>query len=148
MNIQVLPNWFKKVSLIVFLSASVLASGDDFINGFNAGFSGATPNYDLSKVEGTSQIADSIGGEGIAHLFGALSVLALIMYMLSKEKVEDDYINMLRLESFQFSFMLVSFVALALFAFNKEFYYGLYDSLCMLLWIYLIVFFTKKRFAL
>ena len=41
------------------------------------------------------------------HLFSIL--IGLIIYMFSKEKVEDDYIDKLRLESFQ----LTSLISLA-----------------------------------
>jgi len=65
--------------------------------------------------------------------------------MFSKEKIEDDYINKLRLKSFQ----LTSFIGLALtiiaYAISEEIRLTLDYFIILFLWIYLGVFAIKKR---
>ena len=147
MRIQILPNWCKKMSLIIFLIASILSGGDDFVNGFNAGRNEAAPSYDMANATDTTTISDLIGGETVVNFFQLLAILALVGYILSREKVEDDYLNIIRLESYQIAFLLICSFALVLLIFNVDYSYGLFDSLTLFLWSYLIVFFVKKRIA-
>ena len=90
MKIQILPNWFKKVGLIMFIVGSIIGGGDDFYDGLT----GAAYSSEAGKFS-------MFLGENLIHIFYVLSFIGLLIYMLSKEKVEDDYINKLRLESFQ-----------------------------------------------
>lgn len=147
MHIQIFPNWFKKLSLIVFLFASFLAGADDFLRGYSAGYNGSLVNYTESKFEDFKVVTNMLGGKNIIHLLEILAVLALISYMLSKEKVEDDYINILRLESYQLSFLVISVTALLFHTLHQEFFYGVYDSVSLFVWLYLIIFYFKKRLA-
>jgi hypothetical protein len=65
--------------------------------------------------------------------------------MFSKEKTEDEYINKLRLESFQ----LTSFIGLAItiisYALSEEIELTLDYFIILFLWIYLMIFAIKKR---
>ncbi len=144
MDIQVLPNWFKKIALIVFIITSIISGGDDFSNGFNSGY------YDYNQFQEESQrevtlIADFFGGEQVMHWFHVISVLSILTYMIAKEKVEDDYIKLLRLESYQLAFIIIVLVSFVINIFSVEFKYGLSDTLSLFLWLYLIVFYIKKR---
>jgi len=63
---------------------------DDFLRGWNDVHN---PNYDGPHI-----FEEYFG---VFPLFMALSMLGLLVYMLSRENVEDEYINALRLESYQ-----------------------------------------------
>ena len=71
--------------------------------------------------------------------------LGLIIYFLSKEKIEDDYINILRLESYQVTIiigLILSFITFIIFK-NIEIQNSLFlESFLM---IYLLIFWYKKR---
>ncbi len=148
MNIQILPNWFKKVAVVVFLVTSFISAGDDFINGFRAGAGQTSFNYEQSKIEGSHIISIFVGGEKALHVYGIISILAILAYMLTKEKVEDEYINILRLQSYQLAFLFLAVMGLLLVVFNKAFFYGIDDSIIIFLWLYLIIFYFKKRINL
>ena len=142
MNIQILPNWFKRIALVVFIVSSILSQGDDFIQGFNDGMS-----YTSNKSPQISQdfITNMIGGKQNAYYFKIITLASLLTYLLSKEKIEDDYIKLLRLETYQLSFLIIVIVAFIFFVLGKEHLYNLYDSVQVFLWLYLIIFFLKKH---
>ena len=149
MKTQILPNWFKKVGLIIFIVGSIIGGGDDFMRGWNS------VDCNCETLEKTSQdnkglITVFVGGEGTTHIFYVLSFIGMLIYMLAKEKVEDDYINKLRLESFQITSIITLIIAILLFAFSNSKYPNIQLDLFLALffWFYLITFFIKKRIDL
>ena len=143
MNIQILPNWFKKVALIVFTISYIIVGFDSFLDGVNAAH--ANQQYDYNEVPESQLMTDFVGGKTVINYLSIISLLSIIAYILSKEKVEDDYINILRLESFQLSFVIIIFVGIVFIIFNKNELFGLFDSVTLFLWLYLSIFFIKKR---
>ena len=65
--------------------------------------------------------------------------------MLSKEKVEDDYINKLRLESYQLTAIIGLVVSILLFSFAKDLKLTLDYFIMLYLLFYLVIFFIKKK---
>jgi hypothetical protein len=132
MKIKMLPNWGKKLGFLVFITCSFIAGYSDFMDGLTG------QSYNTGKYE------DLVGKQS-RHVLEILSILGLIIYMFSKEKIEDDYINKLRLESFQ----LTSFIGLAItiiaYAISEEIRLTLDYFIILFLWIYLGVFAIKKR---
>ena len=134
---QILPNWFKKIGLILFLISSIISGGDDFIDGFMT-------SYTNTFHQG-SNIFKSYFGASTIHFFSVLSIVALLVYMLSKEKVEDDFINKLRLESYQLASMIVIIITFLLFSFSENLKLNLDDFITSFMYLYLFIFFIKKR---
>jgi hypothetical protein len=132
MKIKMLPNWGKKLGFLVFITCSFIAGYSDFLDGLTG------QSFNSGRYE------DLVGKQS-RHILEILSILGLIIYMFSKEKVEDDYINKLRLESFQ----LTSFIGLAItiiaYAISEEIRLTLDYFIILFLWIYLGVFAIKKR---
>ena len=143
MNIQILPNWFKKVALIVFAISYIIVGFDSFLDGVNDAH--ANQQYDYNEVPESQLMTDFVGGKTVINYLSIISLLSIIAYILSKEKVEDDYINILRLESFQLSFVIIIFVGIVFILFDKNELFGLFDSVTLFLWLYLSIFFMKKR---
>lgn len=143
MNIQILPNWFKKVALIVFAISYIIVGFDSFLDGVNDAH--ANQQYDYNEVPESQLMTDFVGGKTVINYLSIISLLSIIAYILSKEKVEDDYINILRLESFQLSFVIIIFVGIVFIIFDKNELFGLFDSVTLFLWLYLSIFFMKKR---
>lgn len=145
MNIQILPNWFKKVALIVFIVSSVLSGGDDFIAGWNAA-QNKKMNFEQTN-HNQNYYTNMIGGEKVVHWIAVLATISLLTYMISKEKVEDDYIKLIRLESYQLAFLILVGFALLSFIINKKFLSDLNDSVNVFMLLYLSVFYFKKKLA-
>jgi len=137
MKIQILPNWCKKIGLILFLISSIISGGDDFIDGFMTGFT--------NTFHQGSNIFKLYFGVSTIHFFSVLSIVALLVYMLSKEKVEDDFINKLRLESYQLASMIVIIIIFLLFSFSANLKLNLDDFITSFMYLYLFIFFIKKR---
>jgi len=146
MNIQILPNWFKKVALIVFIVSSILSGGDDFIAGWNDAQNNKKMNFEQTN-HNQHYFTNMIGGEKVIHWIAVLATISLLTYMISKEKVEDDYIKLIRLESYQLAFLILVVLSLLSFIINKKFLSDLDDSVNLFMLLYLVVFYIKKRLA-
>jgi len=64
--------------------------------------------------------------------------------MLSKEKIEDDYIAHLRLESFQLTAIIGLVVSILSYSLSKDMKLTLDYFIFLSTWCYLIIFFIKK----
>lgn len=135
MKLQILPNWCKKIGLILFFSFFVLSAFEEFRKGW---YSVGTINY---KPLMYSEFINKIG----RHYFEIIGILGILMYMLSKEKVEDDYINQLRLESYQFTAIVGLLISILLYAFSEDLNLTLDYFFILFMFFYLITFFIKKR---
>ena len=138
MNFQVLPNWCKKIGLITFVSGAFIEGRDAFIEG-------ATGKPYLSLQESGVFTFREYFGESLMHFFGILSLIGMVIYVLSKEKIEDDYIDKLRLESYQITALLGLSVTIVLYTFSKDIKLTLDYFIILFLWTYLITFAIKKR---
>tara|TARA_R110002096_G_C14432422_1_gene710022 strand:- start:280 stop:723 length:444 start_codon:yes stop_codon:yes gene_type:complete len=145
MSIKMLPNKFKKLGFFLFflgfiVSSTSISARKSFYDGYN---SAKASNYISPALEPI--FIEKYFGENIMHLFDVLIVLGLLLYMLSKEKIEDDYINALRLESFQLTSLLALASSIILYIFSKDLKLGLDIFITIFLVIYFITFAIKKR---
>lgn len=149
MNIQVLPNWCKKVGVSMFIVFVIIGGVNEAVCGYQS----YKPNEVLNteKTEEVKKPDNDITketvyfGENVSHLFSILSIAGMIIYMMSKEKVEDDYINKLRLDSFQLSTLIFLFVCLIVYIISGNLRMSLGDYMETYLVLYLVIFFIKKR---
>jgi len=141
MKTQILPNWCKKLGIALFIIFSFISGGDDFINGFYDGFNGLPSNPNSSD----SVLFLNYFNESVLHLFSIISMLGVLIYILSKEKVEDDYIQKLRLDSFQLTAIIGLVASILLYSFSKNIKLTLDYYIFLFIWCYLIIFFIKKR---
>ncbi|WP_298997198.1 hypothetical protein [uncultured Tenacibaculum sp.] len=135
MKLQMLPNWCKKLGFIIFL----IGASVSMYEGFMEGLTGAPSD------SGQFDSVKNYLGEKAIHWFDILSILGMIIYIFSKEKVEDDYINKLRLESYQMTALLGLSVTIVLYAFSEDIKLTLDYFIILFLWTYLITFAIKKR---
>lgn len=151
MNFQVLPNWCKKLGVLLFVVFSFLEGRDDFIRGFNEGReswhckNNSSCNSSFSLRENGIFSFEDFFGEKTIMLFGAISFIGMIIYMLSKEKIEDDYIKILRLESYQLSSLIIIITSLVIYLFGFNNKIEVATIISILLGLYLIIFAIKKR---
>ncbi|CDF77760.1 conserved hypothetical membrane protein [Formosa agariphila KMM 3901] len=154
MNIQILPNWCKKIGILIFITFAILAGSDGFIDGYNEGKnSSPLDQIELapderkytSQPHETSEVFSDYFGNELMHVFNILSIIGLIIYMISKEQIEDDYINKLRADSFQLSILIFLLVSLGIYAFQGNLNMPLDYFLFLYMMLFLIIFSIKKR---
>ena len=141
MKTQILPNWCEKLGITLFIIFSFISGGDDFLNGFYDGFNGLPYNSETSN----SVLFLNYFREPVLHLFSIISMLGILIYILSKEKIEDDYIQKLRLDSFQLTAIIGLVISILLYYFSKDMKLTLDYFIYLSTWCYLIMFFIKKR---
>ena len=134
MKIKMLPNWCKKLGLLIFTVGFIISGYKDFMMGFTGALDATKFNY-----------FENLFSNLVIHLLEIGSILGMVIYLMSREKIEDDYINKLRLESFQ----LTSFIGLAItiisYSISEEIKLTLDYFIILFLWFYLIIFALKKR---
>ena len=135
MKTQILPNWCKKLGLLLFIVASVLNGSFNFINN----------SFNRNEENGLLAILNAFSGGAISYGIDFIAILAMLIYMTSKEKIEDDYINKLRLESFQLTIITGLLVTIIIYILDKDLELTLDYFIFPLLWTYLTFFFIKRR---
>ncbi|WP_461638007.1 hypothetical protein [Labilibaculum euxinus] len=95
------PHYFKRIGvLFVFIAVilSCIGGVDDFRRGFEAGNNNQVPNY--------SQVQDDFKPyftkeEAQLWIYGSLflSIAGFVLYLFSKEKIEDEFYQLLRSKS-------------------------------------------------
>ncbi len=145
MNLQIFPNWCKKVGVAIFTIFFCLEGRDDFLIGFYMGVRDMPFNSSVNLKEIGITPSNEYFGENLMLLFGILSYIGILIYMFSKEKVEDDFINKLRLESYQLSLIGVTIIGLIFHILGFDAEFGLESVISLLLISYLIIFAIKKR---
>lgn len=131
MKLQILPKKFKIIGFLLFIIGFILSGVNSFMEGWNSvdeNFSGDL-HYFSERAE---------------HLFNIMFVVGMLVYMLAKEKVEDEYINKIRLESFQLSSLIFLVISLIVFLFPTQTKFSIDDFIIVFLSIYLITFYIKK----
>lgn len=139
MKIQILPNWYKKIGLILFIIASLLNGSLNFLN---------TSQKVTESGNGIQGLLNAFSGGALNYGIDFIAIIAMLIFMASKEKVEDDYIDKLRLESFQFTFIIGLLVTILMYVFAKDLKLTLNFFIFPLLWSYIVIFFIKRKMYL
>ena len=137
MKLQLLHNWCKKLGFFLFIIGVFIEGRDAFIEGLTG-----KPYRSLQDI-GVFTFREYFG-ENLIHLFSLISLTGMVVYMLSREKVEDDYIDKLRLESFQITSLIGLGVTILLYAVAKDIKLTLDYFIILYLLIYLFTFFKKN----
>lgn len=151
MRIHILPNWYKKLGLILFIIASLLNGSLNFINNsVNKYKISRTNTFEMGTKSdnGILGLLNDFSGGGLYYGINFAAIVAMLIYMISKEKVEDDYIDKLRLESFQLTYIIGLLVAIIMYLLAKDVKLTLDYFIFPLLWSYIIIFFIKRRMYL
>ena len=133
MKNQFLPNYFKWIGLLMFIVGGV----PEFIEGYND----ATPCDNC-----VHDTINSPFSEQTAFILSVISLLGMIIYAVSREKIEDEFIKMLRWQSATLAFVITAVLMLiTLLIYRKADILTAYNILEIQLYLYLIIFFFKKR---
>ena len=151
MKIQISPNWCKKLGLILFIIASLLNGSLNFINNSTNKFNITginTSELAIQTDNGLLGLLNAFSVGGLSYGIDFFAIIAILIYMISKEKVEDDYIDKLRLESFQLTFILGLLVTIVIYVLDKDLKLTLDYFIFPLLWSYITIFFIKRKMYL
>jgi hypothetical protein len=145
MKIKMLPNWCKKLGFLVFIismiiNATFIESRKSFLEGYYAGLGEEKELLILKPI-----LFEKVLGTQSLHFFSILIIIGLITYMFSGEKVEDDYIDKLRLASFQLTSLIGLAVLIILYIVFKTLKLELDYFVLIFLISYLNIFALKKR---
>ncbi|AKA34904.1 hypothetical protein [Flagellimonas lutaonensis] len=133
MDFQILPNWFKKIGLMLFVIASLLTAGDSFMDGLRG-----TPS-------GTHHYLKDLYGENLYSILYILPTLGLLIYMFSKEKIEDDYIKLIRLKSYQITITIFLLIAFVVHIFDPSIKFKVEVVLSLFMCLFLLIFYFNKN---
>ncbi|WP_428236327.1 hypothetical protein [Gracilimonas sp.] len=101
MTFQFLPNYFKKVGLLIFVVAGIPSMKKGFVEGYKDAQGIATSDafqaFNLFSITITEPIYNSLAIIGVA---------GLLMYLFSKDRVMDEFLVRLRLEAVQLTFII------------------------------------------
>lgn len=135
MSLQILPNKFKSVGLGIFLICFGIPVLVSFLIGFAQAF----------ESNENSQFLHEFLNPTLMKWANILTISGMLVYLLSKEKVEDDYIIKLRLESYQLATVLCLGVTFILHLLDNEMMFNLSYPLYIFISVYLLTFSVKKR---
>lgn len=161
MNIQIFPNWFKWVGVLLFWTFFIVGGLDDFLDGYNSAGCNCVEKYKIDSVVDKGDYYECPNGskfnkskifrnkisDTTRSLMSAFSGLALLLILLSREKIEDEYIKRLRLEAFQLTTiagLLLCFFLLVFDANMKTFLMYIIYSYVI---IYLLIFNIKLKIS-
>lgn len=148
MSFQIFPNWSKKIGLGFFITASLINGGVNFfktpktIQGIDA------TSLNILNENGFRALLNVFSGGALMNSINIFAIVGMIIYILSKEKIEDDYINKLRLEAYQLTTVVGLLIVVSLFFLSKELKLTLDYIIYPFLWFYIGVFFIKRRLYL
>jgi hypothetical protein len=135
MDFQILPNWCKKFGLGLFIITCILSGGDSFKDGVEG------------VPLGTNHFFRDYYGNKLNYLLSILPTIGLLIYMLSKEKIEDDYIKFLRLSSYQLTVIILLVLAFIIYVFSPGIQFSLDMALSLFMLLFLVIFYFKKNQA-
>ena len=123
MRIAILPNWCKYLSLVLFI-ASFVVGFEDACRGFEEGMRSAqnTHNHEnsLTALESIESVANQESVTLVSYVSDLLIMLAIITYILSKDKKDDEYINILRGKSLMIALLISILCCFIAYAFNAH----------------------------
>lgn len=150
MKIAFLPNWCKYLSLTLFIASFALGI-NDFYKGFEDGrratqMISTTHSSEPEQAQPSLYDAAAVNDVSlIEYLSDTLLILSMIVYILSKDKNDDEYINVLRGKSLLIALLIGLISCFIAYAFGC-YIQGLWLLLIQFL-SYIIVFKISKVVA-
>ncbi|MUP37532.1 hypothetical protein [Labilibaculum euxinus] len=143
------PHYFKRIGILFVFIAIILScigGVDDFRRGFNGISNNQVPNY--------SQVQDDFKPyftkeEAQPWIYGSLflSIAGFVLYLFSKEKIEDEFYQQLRAkcltQALLFTWLFTGFIYIVLPAYELDGFYILQLHLIF----YTILYVYNKRYA-
>jgi len=140
MKLTILPNWCKWLSLALLISSFRV----DYNNLIDAFLRGYDSQAMLMANTETIPVRKSSDNSGTYPLPDLLILLSVVVYILSKDKRDDEFINSIRAQALLAAFLVTSITMMFIYAFNGRLD-GSYLILIQLLSYVIIFKFMKIR---
>ncbi|RIJ49484.1 hypothetical protein D1614_08065 [Maribellus luteus] len=141
---KLLPHYFKWIGIALFFLGLFTGAIDDGRKGFIEGYNDAIDDpSDRIEIN-----FERILPKSITHLADFLSMAGLLIYVLSKNKREDEFMQKLRYESAFLVMVLSLTVILIFYGFNPDFKLDPSTLLSLQMIAYLIIRALKRKFIL
>ena len=114
MKLAILPNWCKWVSLALLVTAFFIDFTnfkEDVVSGRNSIYHG---NQQTNSAQTSSNTTDSMS------LFDFITMVSIIVYILSKDKKDDEFINSIRAQALLAALLVTSVTVMIVYAFNGQ----------------------------
>ncbi|RNI29945.1 hypothetical protein EFA69_10485 [Rufibacter immobilis] len=135
MTLRLLPHYFKKIGLILFVGASL----PDFIRGITSGyydFHQASPSGDTSLLPLPSQTL---------WILEIIAILGIVLYAMAKDRIHDELLQWLRMEAIEITFFLTVVIVSIGYFFSHGFRIHPSYLINLQLIVFLIIYYVKKQ---
>lgn len=106
MTFAFLPNYFKKIGIICFLTAIAVTIIATAVTGTGV-LSAYSHEDDISFISAYEMAQEfSQKNTWVTQLSSILLMLSMAIYMLAKEKIDDEYMDIMRWESLRLSIII------------------------------------------
>lgn len=115
MRIAFLPNWCKYLSLVLFILSFIVdieGAVKSFQEGYQAGLNSHNLFEELSSKDEYWSLA--------SYLSDLLIILSIVTYILSKDKRDDEYINVMRGNSLLIALLIGTISCLIAYGFGCQ----------------------------
>lgn len=114
MQLRLLPNYCKKIGLALF----ALTVWPSLMRGYIDGYNDGAGEIVIQPPAEFTFWGIRVFSDAFFEFFSILSVIGLIIYALSRDKVVDEFLLKLRMEAMHFTFFISMLLVLALLLFG------------------------------
>lgn len=114
MKLRLLPNYCKKIGLTLF----VLTVWPSLMRGYIDGYNDGAGTVKIQPPAEFTLWGIQVFSDAFFEVFSILSVIGLIIYALSRDKMLDEFLLKLRMEAMHFTFFISMVLVLALLLFG------------------------------
>lgn len=114
MTFAFLPNYFKKIGIICFLTSIAIMVTATVVTSAEI-LSAYDQENDYISFSSTYEMAQEFSQNNIwiTRISSILLMLSMAVYMLAKEKIDDEYMDVMRWESLRLSIIICIIIAIA-----------------------------------
>jgi len=141
---KLLPHFFKWIGLAIFFIGFTVTAIDDGRQDFLDGYYSAAEYCEKPEMITIQRVFP----EKTMHISDIASLVGLLLYILAKNKREDEFFRQLRYESAFLVMVLSIVIILVIYIFNRGFKLGASDFLSLQMIGYLIVRALKRKIIL
>lgn len=115
---KLLPHYFKWIGLVLFFAGFITGAFSPearkaFVEGWNAGADNSDKRIELNTDRGLPQ--------NVSHIADFVSIAGLLIYVLAKQKREDELMQKLRYESAFLVMVITLAIILLIYGFKSDF---------------------------
>ena len=136
------PNKFKRIGWIIFIPSAIIGLATLILEFEPKCLNFSVPAIFIDEIFGKIELFGMVENNMLNEILGILLIISSLLVAFSKEKIEDEYISKIRLESLvwavyiNYGILLVAF----LFVFNFSFFWVMVGNIFTVLLIFIIKF--------